>query len=144
MVIDATDLSICINPKLQGNCPANKPYYIIKTQSCAPCPSGTIYNNASHICEVQTASTIIYHPVQKQKQNITKIAKTKRNVQNVTKVPNTTVKNITKTSNLTVIHHHKLSVSNITSNLTLKGNTTNISTPISSNHTHANSTVHIN
>ena len=106
MVIDATDLSICINPKLQGNCPANKPYYIIKTQSCAPCPSGTIYNNASHICEVQTASTIVSHPVHKQ--NITKVSKAKKKVQNVAKVLNGTVKNTTKVSNKTIIYHQIL------------------------------------
>ena len=71
MVIDSSDPSICLNPKLIGICPANEPYYISQLGKCAVCPAGTVYNNGSHICEVQTASTIVHHP----RVNTTKVAK---------------------------------------------------------------------
>ena len=100
MVIDSSDPSICLNPKLIGICPANEPYYISQSGKCAVCPAGTVYNNGSHICEVQTASTIVHHP----RVNVSKVVNQTivhkpATAAKIVKLANTTQTNVTTVAN---------------------------------------------
>jgi hypothetical protein len=48
LVVDQSDLSICINPKTIHLCNPTAPYYIDYLGRCSICPAGTVFNNGSH------------------------------------------------------------------------------------------------